>query len=297
MELKAEVQTDDLVTEWLDDQRRKTTKAVYARVVVEFFSIISKKYHEVDEDDVRAFARKINEQSPATQRRKLATVRSFFSYAHRNRYIAYSPATLIKLPDAPRRTDKKSLSSDELVQMIEAAAKTDKMRHPARNALLIQTLYATAGRVSEVLAVRWNDLKAEADGGGRITIVGTKTNTDRFVYVPAVLWDAVIATMPEGVTLRSDERVFKLCRSRMWEIVKQVALLAGMNIDVKVSPHWFRHSHAIHALENGAALNEVRDQLGHASITTTNHYLRAVNTPQTARVLDARVFRKATDAH
>src|ERR1019366_9442187 len=133
-------------------------------------------------------------------------------------------------------------------------------------------------RVSELCGLCWRDLQANSDGG-QVTVLG-KGAVTRAVKIPASVWKLVSGL--RGANAEPGDPVF--CSRKkgnggvlrplaVLRVVRQAAARAG--IELPVSPHWFRHAHASHALDRGAPIHLVQTTLGHASITTTGRYLHA----------------------
>lgn len=129
------------------------------------------------------------------------------------------------------------------------------------------------GRESQIISLRWRDLQDSSIGRGQVTLFGKGQKT-RTVIFSAKTWQIV---KDLRATNDPDEVVFKsktgkmLHRSQVQRMLKQSCDRA--QITAHVSPHWFRHSHASHALERGTPINLVQVTLGHASIATTGIYL------------------------
>src|SRR5262245_57847875 len=264
-----------LISDWLNTGRRgsSNTADAYRRDVTAFVGFCSNKsLPEIGVADVVAYQSYLRQKYEAsTEGRKLASIRSFFGFLKDSRIISDNPAAPIKGPVAQAKFKERALSEDQVVAMIQAAGPHD--------ALLLRLLYVTAGRVSEVLALTWARFTPADDGGCRVRILG-KGKRNREVYIPGALWADLEA-------LRSDasdsDSLFELNRFQVWEIVKKLARVT--KIDGNVSPHWFRHAHASHAIERGATLGEVRDQLGHADIKTTSLYIHSNAETSTTRLL------------
>ena len=199
---------------------------------------------------------------PATHKRKLAAIHSLFRYAHQRHYITENVAALVQAGRSNDDLGEKIVDPPEIQKLIDAAAENP------RNSLLIRLLYRSAGRVSEVIGLRWRDLQAR-DEGGQICIYGKGRKT-RYVMIQAALWADLMRVKGEA---KPDDRLFDICRQHVWRIVKKIALEAGVTGDI--SPHWFRHAHASHALERGATLAQVKETLGHSDVKTTSRYLHA----------------------
>ena len=144
-----------------------------------------------------------------------------------------------------------------------------------RNKALLLVLYASGCRVSGLCALRWRDTADRNDGRGQITVT-EKGGKTRSILLSAETWKAL-------VSLRADQDddsapVFvsrkggALQRMAVWRIVRTAGERAGLD---GLSPHWFRHAHASHALERGAPIHLVKQTLGHASVATTGTYLHA----------------------
>jgi integrase/recombinase XerD len=170
-----------------------------------------------------------------------------------------------------------------------------------RNALALRLFYASGGRVSEIAGLSWRDcVERSLERGrptGQVTLFGKGGKTRR-VLLSADTW-AVLAghrqremmgghAEPDGPVLRSrkadgDGSARPLTRQQLWRVVKDLAKQAGL--PDAVSPHFFRHAHASHALDRGAPPHLVQQTLGHASLQTTSRYAHARPDDSSARYL------------
>jgi integrase/recombinase XerD len=230
--------------------------------VNEFLAFIEKEsLAEVTLDDVTRFSGHLKETLMAsTHQRKLAALHSLFRYAHQRGYIETNVAELVQY-NRPKDSLAEKLVEEPIIEKLIAAASDNP-----RNALLLRLLYVSAGRVSEVVGLRWRDLQ-EREEGGQACIYGKGQKT-RYVRLPAALWADLIALQGEA---KPDDRVFTICRQHVWRLIKQIASKAC--VTEEISPHWFRHAHASHALARGATLAQVQKQLGHSDLKTTSRYL------------------------
>jgi len=153
--------------------------------------------------------------------------------------------------------------------------KTAGNRLPAfRDYVLIRLLYETGARISEVLALRWPDFTADVGGEALVTLFGKRSKT-RTVRIGVEVWSLVQRLRGNGP---KDEHVFRtdwrgphaLCRVHFTRTVAIIAKVAGL--DMKVSPHWFRHAHASHSLDGGCPIHVLQQNLGHSSILSTERY-------------------------
>lgn len=177
-----------------------------------------------------------------------------------------SPKIGLYLPDV--------LSLTEIDDMIACIDLSSRLGH--RNKAIIETLYGSGVRVSELTGLKLSNIYADE---GYMQVEG-KGNKQRLVPVSPValqqigLWlaDRKLLDIKKGNEdfLFLNNRGSRLTRAMIFEIVKQLSSLAG--IRKPVSPHTFRHSFATHLLENGANLRVIQQLLGHESITTTELY-------------------------
>ncbi len=178
------------------------------------------------------------------------------------------PSTGEKLPD--------TLSVDEVSALLDACPVETPVG--ARDKALLETLYATGARVSEVLALSVDDVAAAVESDGVLPVTG-KGNKQRLVPLGSHARDAIDAYLvrarpafANGTShaLFLNTRGGALSRQSAWTVIKQAAQRAGIEKDI--SPHTLRHSFATHLLEGGADVRSVQELLGHASVTTTQIY-------------------------
>lgn len=178
------------------------------------------------------------------------------------------PSAGEKLPD--------TLSIGEVATLLDACPTEQPLG--LRDKALLETLYATGARVSEVLDLSVDDATAAIDTEGILTVTG-KGSKQRLVPLGRHAQDAIEAYLVRGrpvfATGKShalflNRRGGALSRQSAWTVIKQAAESAG--IDKEISPHTLRHSFATHLLEGGADVRSVQELLGHASVTTTQIY-------------------------
>ena len=269
---------DNLLSQWLSSGKRSSphTADAYKRDVRDFLAHAAKPFREITVGDVAEYQRLLRQQwQPATEYRKVTAIRSFFSFLKAAKYIEQDIAGLISSPKVEVKFKERCLTEDEVQEMIEAAGPIPL------DSLLIRFLYISAGRVSEVLSLTWSNLVAseEKEGGGFVRIFG-KGKKAREIYIGPELWNDLVKLRGE---IEKDEPLFPFDRFQVYTIVKKLGKAAKVSPDV--SPHWFRHSHASHALEAGASLADIRDDLGHSDVKTTSIYLHSDPNRATARRL------------
>lgn len=209
--------------------------------------------------------------------RNISSIRGFHEFAVVEGMAEANPAELIELPQKTKELPD-VLNPDEVAALIDSPNReTDA---GIRNAAIMETLYATGMRVSELTGLELNNLIFEI---GFIRVLG-KGNKERLVPVGEAAQLAIehyIETVrpkfqSDKNPQKSQNKVFlsqrgnPLSRMSIWNIVNDAAERAG--IEKNVYPHIFRHSFATHLLEGGADLRAVQEMLGHSSIITTEIY-------------------------
>jgi len=160
----------------------------------------------------------------------------------------------------------------------------DETRRDRRDRLIATVLYAAGLRVSELCGLKWRDLRERGEAG-QVTVLG-KGGRTRAVLLPAVVWAELIELRSdagdEAPVFTSRKAAGHLTPFHVNRIVKAQAKRAGLR--VVMSPHFLRHSHATHSMENGAPIHLVSATLGHASVATTGKYLHARPSESSSKV-------------
>lgn len=209
-------------------------------------------------------------RSSASQARRLSGIKSFYNYLLMKDRIEQLPTENVDLPKAERLLPD-VLSVEEIDAML--ATFDINTAKGCRDSAIVEVLYSCGLRVSELTSLRIDNLFF---GEGFIRIVG-KGDKQRIVPVGSVARDKMQLYMefrrpkrPSEPTLFLNNRGTPLTRVMVFNIIKQAAMLAGINKDI--SPHTLRHSYATHLLEGGANIRQVQELLGHESILTTEIY-------------------------
>ena len=239
----------------------------------------------------------------ATRARKLSAVKSLLSFGHKLGFLVYNVGAAVSPPKTKDTLAEKILPEAAVHRVLataDAAAEAPEASFAERrNALALRLFYASGGRVSELAGLRWRDCVERAPERGRptgqITLFGKGGKTRR-VLLSAGTWAHVEAHRrceaeagyAGGPVLRSRKSAAggearALTRQQLWRVVKDLAQQAGL--PAAVSPHFFRHAHASHALDRGAPPHLVQQTLGHASLQTTSRYAHARPDDSSARYL------------
>ncbi len=231
----------------------------------------------VTTDDLADFALALQEKgySETTRARKTAAVRSFFAFLVDDRVIDDSPAVELSAPKIGRSLPN-ALTEDEVVRLLDAPMAVDTPES-RRDKAMLELLYATGMRVSELVSLKVSDVNLS---GGFVRCIG-KGNKERLIPFHEQAMDALEFYIDEGrdsfLSNNSKEQALflnrrgeQLTRQGFWLILKEYARKA--NIPSPVTPHTLRHSFATHMLRGGASLRQVQEFLGHASIASTQIY-------------------------
>lgn len=219
------------------------------------------------------FALKEKELAPATIRRAISCIRTYYEFLLSEGVVDADPTERLESPRGSKVLPL-VLSRDEAVQLLEAPDPDSRMLW--RDRAILETLYATGMRVSELVGLRMGDLDLT---DGFATVMG-KGSKERITPLGAAARQAlrrylsdVRPAMDRG---KAEGRVFlnvrgsPLSRVAVWTLVKEAARRAGLS--GAISPHTLRHTAATHLLEGGADLAMVQELLGHADIATTQIY-------------------------
>ncbi len=216
---------------------------------------------------------KDKELNAATIVRSIASIRQFFKYLIIEKLIAEDPASQIKTPKM-----KKSIPGIISLGDVETLLVTPDESTPEglRDSAMLEVLYATGIRVSELIGLKLNDVNFDH---GYVIVYG-KGSKERLVPVGEAARQKMLAYLSDSRPLILKSRDAKtlfvtrrgkgMTRQGFWKLIKNYALKAG--IPKKISPHTLRHSFATHLLERGADLRTIQIMLGHSDISTTQIY-------------------------
>jgi len=247
--------------EWLIEQSRTTTSVTSTDLV----SYVAE--------------RQSSGETPATTARALAAIRMFHSFLLAENFRSDDPTVGLEGVKVSLGVPK-PLSEDEVDALLNAVTGVDNQS--LRDRAVLEMLYATGARISEICGINMDDL----DRDGRVVRLFGKGSKERLVPYGSIAANHLNTYLesrfllePETWRVRDDRNaVFltntgrRLNRQKAWEIVKRAGTGAGITKDL--SPHVLRHSCATHMLEHGADLRIVQEMLGHATISTTQVYTK-----------------------
>ncbi len=213
--------------------------------------------------------------------RTLSALKGFYKYVDHEFDIS-NPTLEISSSKIARKLPK-ALTVEEITRLIESAKREgDPISY--RNFAILELLYSSGGRVSEIVGINSSDITISKTQDGDVTVLKLRGKGSKERIVPlgkfAVLAieDYFTRTRPalaeknskSEAALFLNSRGKRLSRQSAWQIVIDAAIATGL--ERKVSPHVFRHSYATHLLDGGADIRVVQELLGHSSVTTTQIY-------------------------
>lgn len=218
-------------------------------------------------------------RATATLSRNLASIRAFYQFLVRDKFLDKDPSVHLETPKIEKRLPK-VLTIAEVERLLEGPS----LHEPAgvRDRAMLELLYATGIRVSELVNLNLGDVNLEM---GFLKCMG-KGAKERIIPLGKIAIEIVrryIETArPRLLKGKSEHALFlnhlgkRISRQGFWKIIKKYAQMA--NIRTEITPHTLRHSFATHLLENGADLRAVQEMLGHADISTTQIYTHVTRT-------------------
>jgi len=260
--------------------------ASYARDLAKFekFLLTShRNYSKLSPDDLTEFEVSLKSAGLATSsvNRTLSAIKGFYKYVALEFDIP-NPTLDISTSKIARKLPK-ALSVEEVTSLIESA-KREGDPISLRDSAILELLYSSGGRVSEIVGINTTDISISKTNDGDVTVLKLRGKGAKERLVPlgkfavSAIEDYLIRTRPALAAKNSkaepalflNARGKRLSRQSAWQIVLDAAIATGLQ--GRVSPHVFRHSYATHLLDGGADIRVVQELLGHSSVTTTQIY-------------------------
>lgn len=273
---------------------KHTAKAYYSDILGYLLWLGDEPCINVNFSKVREYLHFIQkfDYKKTTVARKIASIRTFYKYLYRERLVETNPALNLITPKRPKSLPK-FLTTDEIEKILNSV----KIDTPAgfRNRAILELLWATGMRVSELSGLNFGNLNLENNeitvfGKGakeRIVLVSDRAktylqrylDTARSLVAKGFRLESITETTPVFINNTGYRLQNKTIRNVINDIVNTIQL------PKKVTPHMFRHSFATRLIENGADLRVVQELLGHASISNTQIYTH-VSTQRLKQVYD-----------
>ncbi len=238
-------------------------------------------YKDTKRTQIIGYLTELKDKGKATSTisRNLASIRSFYQYLLRDRYIEKDPSQNLESPKLDKRLPKiLSIGQVDFLLDMPNLKTIDGMRDKA----MLELLYATGIRVSELVSLNVDDVNTymgliKCFGKGskeRIIPIGSQAIQSITIYLDKA--HPLLKKQGSNGALFLNQKGRRLTRQGFWRILKKYSTL--MSIDFEITPHTLRHSFATHLLENGADLRSVQEMLGHADISTTQIYTHLTKT-------------------
>ncbi|ASY11990.1 integrase/recombinase XerD [Candidatus Planktophila dulcis] len=260
--------------------------SAYARDLAKFEEFLGntrKDFEKLTPQDLTDFEVSLKSRGLAlsSSNRTLSAVKGFYKYASLE-FDVVNPTLEIVSAKIARKLPK-ALSVDEVTRLIESA-KREGDPISLRDFAILELLYSSGARVSEIVGVNAADISISKTADGDVTVLKLRGKGSKERLVPlgkfavSALEDYFTRTRPAlaAKNAKSEAALFlnsrgkRLSRQSAWQIVLDAAVATGL--EGRVSPHVFRHSYATHLLDGGADIRVVQELLGHSSVTTTQIY-------------------------
>lgn len=236
--------------------------------------IKNSNYKIVEEYSKYLYKKKLSKRSIA---RKYSSIRTFYNYLEKNNILENN---IFNLLENPKKEEKLPhfINEYELDKMFEIPDNSPKGQ---RDRLILEILYGTGVRVSELVNIKINDI----DFNNNSIKVRGKGNKDRYVFYGKYCKEAINNYIKNGrISLLNGQTSDYLLLNRFGKNISVVSIRKILNeiinkcsLDIKISPHVLRHTFATHLLNEGADIMHVKELLGHSSLSTTSIYTHVTN--------------------
>lgn len=226
----------------------------------------------ISQTEILMYLKSIYEKNPRTRAHALTVLKSYYAFLFEEEIVSKNPCEEIESPTCPKKIPD-YLTIKEVDALLDINLKTP---YDYRNKAMLETLYATGMRVSELISLRIQDIDLQED----FVHVFGKGDKDRFIPINESAHNSLKTYINEHrpTLLKTKNSEYLFINNRMQRISRQgffkilKALCAQKGIQKDVYPHMLRHSFATHLLNHGADLRIVQELLGHADISTTQIY-------------------------
>ncbi len=274
------INLDELITDFIDylmiDKKySKNTLSAYKRDLNKFRMFFdTKSIKKIDEKDMNKYLTHLKKElnTPKSISRNLSSLRSFYKYLMIEKVVDDSPLMNVGMPKV-KKSLPNVLEGEDIEKLLNLKL-SDKFSY--RNKALLELMYATGLRVSEIINIKMSDidiinaiLRTRGKGSKeRIVPLGEYSLVAVTIYINQFRGEFLKGNTSEFLFLNS--RGGKLTRQGVYKILKQIAIQTG--VKKEFSPHTLRHSFASHLLDAGADLRSIQELLGHEDISSTQIY-------------------------
>ena len=264
-------------------QASANTVASYMRDIRQFSEWLQEHEHigvvDAEQLNINRFILHLQQEgrSSATLSRSIASLKNFYAYLVSSGFLEQTPVTDVHIDRGEKKLP--SILSGREIELLLAQPQVSDPKG-CRDKAMLETMYATGIRVSELIELNVNDVNIET---GMIRYSGAKKTRNIPLYPGALrslsyylreIRPGMIAD-PEEKALFVNISGVRMSRQGFWKIMKHYQSTA--HIDKEITPHTLRHSFAVHLLENGADLGSLQELMGHSDISSTQMYTQMVN--------------------
>jgi integrase/recombinase XerD len=240
----------------------------------------AESWEAIDKQTIKGYIEylKNSDYTSSTVARKVAALKSFFHYLVAEKYIQDDPTSTLDSPKVKKRLPK-AISPNEIERILHAPAEETGPK-AQRDTALLEMLYASGMRVTELVSLDISDIGIDSDNSGAVRVRGKRASKEREIPLTGPVLDTLRTYInvgreqlihdPNELALFLNNRGQRLTRQGLWLIIKHYVESAG--ISAEVTPHTLRHSFAAHKLSQGKSLQDIQRLLGHANISTTQIY-------------------------
>lgn len=273
----------DNYKDYLTNERQvsQNTVSSYVRDITQFSEHLQDgnidDVERITKEDIQFYISLLldNGRSPATVSRFIASIKSFFRHIEDEGFDGPNPAEEIETIEVSKK-EPNILTSEEIKRLLDAPSANDIKG--CRDKAMLETLYATGLRVSELIALNVEDVNLVA---GVLTCNNGKTRTIPLHPTAIRAISSYLSYSRPNIAVTGEESLFvntgggRISRQGFWKMLK--SYLDKAQISKDVTPQMLRHSFAVHLLENGADLQSIQLMLGHADISSTQKYTKMTN--------------------
>lgn len=261
----------------IEKKSSKNTIESYRNDILLFSDYIKKDFLKVNENDIRDYL-KSNDYNSNSKNRKLTSIKSFYKYLQLYELISINPTENIESLKMPKKLPR-YLTEEEINTLLNFKCNTI---YDYRNKAMIELLYATGMRVSELVNLKVSDI----DLHNSLLRCITKGNKERVMIIGEIAniyLDLYINNYRDKLIKKNHKTEYLFLNNEGTQLTRQgfyinlEAITKEVGINKNVSPHIIRHSFATHMLEHGADLRSVQELLGHEDIKTTQIYTHLSN--------------------
>lgn len=272
----------DYINKYLDylKYERKLSKNTilsYENDLNNYYKYIKNNILNVSHNDLENYINSISNLNPRSIAHSITVINSFYSFLVLNEDIKENPAENIKIPKLPKKLPE-YLTIDEINKLLDVELND---AYSYRNKAMLETLYATGLRISELINLRFsnidlnNNLIRVMGKGSKERIVPINDSATKYLNIYINNYRSDILGLKQCDYLFVSNYKKPITRQGFFKIIKKECKRSGINKNI--SPHILRHSFATHLLANGADLRVIQELLGHSNIVTTEIYTHVVD--------------------